>query len=75
MGISLDEDHKAWASATRQLGITWPQMSDLHGWRNQAATMFNVTSIPYTIVVDSNGKILAKELRGKELRDFVEKSL
>jgi len=46
-------------------------MSDLRGWDNAAARMFNVQSIPQTIVVDSNGKILKKGLRGEELETFI----
>ena len=75
VGISLDEDGDAWKQATDQLGIVWPQMSDLKGWENAAAQMFNITSIPHTIVVDQKGKILRRGLRGEELKQFVEDQL
>lgn len=75
IGISLDEKQEAWANAVKQLHITWPQLSDLKGWQCSAARMFNVNSIPFTIIVDRNGKILNKNLRGKELADFVESQL
>ena len=71
VGISLDEDGDAWKQATDQLGIVWPQMSDLKGWENAAAQMFNVTSIPHTIVVDQQGKILRRGLRGEQLEQFI----
>lgn len=71
LGISLDNKHEAWQDATRQLCITWPQMSDLKGWDSEAAALFNVQSIPFTIVVDQQGKILARELRGNQLSDFI----
>ena len=71
VGISLDTDRDAWQSATTQLGITWPQMSDLKGWENAAAQQFNITSIPHTIVLDNKGKILARGLRGEQLYNFV----
>lgn len=75
VGISLDEDAAAWRQATDQLGIVWPQMSDLKGWQCEAAQMFNVTSIPHTIVVDADGKILARGLRGLELEQFIAERL
>ena len=46
-------------------------MSDLKGWENEIAQHFQVTSIPHTIVVDQNGKILRRGLRGEELELFV----
>ena len=71
IGISLDEDSDAWKAATQQLNIPWPQMSDLKGWENEIAQHFQVTSIPHTIVVDQNGKILRRGLRGEKLEEFV----
>lgn len=75
VGISLDEDADAWQLATQKLGITWPQMSDLKGWNNAAAQQFSVNSIPHTIVVDQQGKILRRGLRGEALKEFVESQL
>ena len=75
VGISLDEDADAWKQATEQLGIVWPQMSDLKGWECEAARLFNITSIPHTIVVDQNGKILKRGLRGEQLEQFVTEQL
>ncbi len=75
VGISLDEDKDAWLGATKQLGIPWPQMSDLKGWENAAAKQFNITSIPHTIVVDQQGKILRRGLRGETLAAFVAEQL
>lgn len=75
VGISLDEDGDAWKKATDQLGIVWPQMSDLKGWENAAAQMFSVSSIPHTIVLDQNGKILRRGLRGEQLEQFIAEQL
>ncbi len=75
VGVSLDENSDAWQGAIKQLGMPWPQMSDLKGWKNAAAEMFNVTSIPQTIVVDGSGKILRRGLRGQELEMFVADNL
>ena len=75
VGISLDQDHDAWQNATTKLGITWPQMSDLKGWENAAARHFNITSIPHTIIVDQNGKILRRGLRGEQLAALIAEQL
>jgi thiol-disulfide isomerase/thioredoxin len=71
VGISLDNEKDAWVGAIKALNIPWPQMSDLKGWDNAAAQMFNITSIPHTVIVDQQGKILRRGLRGQELADFV----
>jgi thiol-disulfide isomerase/thioredoxin len=75
VGVSLDKNRDAWISATKQFNITWPQMSDLKGWENAVVQEFNITSIPYTIVVDQQGKILERGLRGKRLKAFIEEQL
>ena len=75
VGISLDNEKDSWLTATQQLNITWPQMSDLNGWDNAAAKLFNITSIPHTIVVDQQGKILRHGLRGEALASFVAEQL
>ncbi len=75
IGVSLDQDKDDWQTATQKLGITWPQMSDLKGWDNAIAKHFNITSIPHTIVVNQQGKILARNLRGEQLKEFISEHL
>ena len=72
VGISLDQDADAWKAAIGELEMTWPQV-----WDNQqkTANAFRVQAIPFTVVVDQTGKILAKELRGEELEQFVKEQL
>ena len=72
IGISLDNERDAWLNATEAMGISWPQMSDLKGWENEIALYFNVTSIPHTIVVDQQGKILRRGLRGETLQQYIQ---
>ena len=67
VGVSLDNNKKAWKEAIQKLGIPWPQMSDLKGWQSAGAALYNVRSIPATILIDQKGKIIAKDLRGEEL--------
>lgn len=71
VGISLDENKEAWTQAISSLRLEWAHMSDLAGWNSEAARLFNVTSIPYTVVVDSLGNILKKGLRGEALEQYV----
>ncbi len=75
VGVSLDENATAWTTAISQMEMPWTQMSDLKGWENAAAKMLNITSIPHTIVVDQQGKILQRGLRGEQLRTFVASQL
>lgn len=75
IGISLDENRQSWQSAVKSMGMTWTQLSDLKGWSSAPAALFSVKAIPFTVVVDHEGRILAKNLRGEELADFVKSKL
>ncbi len=75
VGVSLDKDNDSWVAAIKKLQLPWPQMSDLKYWDNEVAKVFNITSIPHTIVVDQKGKILRRGLRGEELKQFIESEL
>ena len=75
VGISLDEDKADWQEAVEKMNMTWPQLSDLQGWNNKAARMFDVNGIPFTMVVDKEGRLLAAGLRGSDLHHFVEQRL
>lgn len=66
-GVSLDQDKEKWMDAITKDGINWPQVSDLKYWDNVAARIYNVQGIPYTVLIDKDGKIIAKNLRGQEL--------
>ena len=75
VGISLDDSKDAWLKAITDLKIEWPQISDLQGWNNAAATLFQVNAIPFIVVVDANGTILKKGLRGEPLKEFISQQL
>ncbi len=66
-GVSLDKERDAWLEAISKDGLTWPQVSDLKFWQSEAAQIYAVQSIPFTVLIDRDGKILATELRGAEL--------
>lgn len=67
VGVSFDSKKDAWAKAVKDLGITWPQMSDLKYWQCEAAKIYNIRAIPATILFDPEGKVVCTDLRGEEL--------
>ena len=68
VGVSFDNNKKAWVDAIGVLKMPWPQMSDLKGWGCAAASAYNIKGIPANVLVDKNGKIVAKNLRGEDLQ-------
>jgi len=66
-GVSLDQSEEKWLKAIADDKLTWPQVSDLKGWESAAAQKYNITAIPQTILLDKEGKIIAKGLRGADL--------
>ncbi|GHV20241.1 thiol:disulfide interchange protein [Bacteroidia bacterium] len=67
LGVSLDSKKDAWLAAIEKDGLTWPQVSDLEYWKNAVAQQYAVQSIPQNFLLDPNGKIIAKNLRGEDL--------
>ena len=67
VGVSLDQNKKAWIDAIKMDGLSWSQVSDLKGWGNQVAAIFKVTSIPQNLLLDPEGRIIAKNLHGDVL--------
>lgn len=69
LGVSLDNpgQKQTWLKAVEKDGLTWPQVSDLKGWQNEAAQLYGVSSIPQNFLIDPNGVIIAKNLRGDAL--------
>lgn len=67
VGVSFDNNKAAWLKAIPQLKMPWPQMSDLKGWQCAAASLYNISGIPANVLVDQNGIIVAKNLRGEDL--------
>lgn len=68
LGVSLDNKKENWLKAIEDDQLVWNQVSDLKGWKNEVAQLYAVSSIPHTVLVDKEGKIIAKNLRGEELR-------
>ena len=66
--VSLDKSVEPWKQAIEKDGLTWKyHVSDLKGWENSAAQIYGVSSIPMSFLIDENGIIVAKELRGMAL--------
>jgi len=69
VGISLDQNKDAWLKAIKDDNLAWPQMSDLKYWQSAAAKLYSVNSIPHTVLLDRDGKIIAKGLYVDELAE------
>ncbi len=72
LGVSLDEDRSRWLGAIEADSLTWPHVSDLQGWGSEAGKMYGINSIPATVLLDREGIIIDKGLRGDELRQKLE---
>jgi len=67
LGVSLDGSEEAWNGAIEKDGLTWMHVSDLMQWNSPVVAMYGIDGIPATVIVDPNGIIVAKNLRGAEL--------
>jgi peroxiredoxin len=66
-GVSLDKTKESWTQAIEADGITWPQVSELSFWDCSARDIYVFNSIPHNMLIDKDGIIIAKDLRGEEL--------
>jgi peroxiredoxin len=70
--VSLDEDKEKWIKAIEKDGLKWKHVSDLKGWNSSVCSQFNISAIPFTILIDKEGKIIKKGLRGEALEQKLE---
>jgi len=75
LGVSLDRDRDAWLKAIESDGLVWHHVSDLKYWQSAAGQLYGVSGIPFTVLIDREGKIVAKGLRGEELEKKVKELL
>jgi peroxiredoxin len=68
LGVSLDKDRAKWLKAIRDDKLTWNHISDLKGWECAASQLYGINSIPANVLVDPEGKIIARNIFGDELR-------
>ena len=66
--VSLDQDYNKWVDAIKADGLVWPNhVSDLKGWSSAGGRLYGIMSIPATVLVDSEGRVVARNLRGPQL--------
>jgi len=68
VGISLDDDGNKWKKAVKEDGMPWLQLSDLKGSDNEVARYYNINAIPFSFLLDPQGRIIARGLRGTALQ-------
>ncbi len=74
-GVSLDQDKEAWLQAISDDKLTWTHVSQLEGWTSDAVDKYAISSIPANFLLDENGIIVAKDLRGEDLENKVKELL
>jgi peroxiredoxin len=67
-GVSFDSSRERWLEAIKDDGLTWTHVSDLAGWQNAAGKLYGIRSIPSNVLLDTNGVIIGKNLRGEDLQ-------
>ncbi|EHQ24515.1 TlpA disulfide reductase family protein [Mucilaginibacter paludis] len=67
IGVSLDGKKEAWLKAIHADKLTWQHVSDLKGWQNAVALQYGISAVPQNFLLDKEGKIIATNLRGKDL--------
>jgi peroxiredoxin len=75
LGVSLDRDRNAWLQAIKADGLAWTHVSDLKFWQNSVAQLYRIQSIPQNYLLDPEGRIVGKNLRGPELNAALERLL
>ena len=66
-GVSLDDTKADWLAAIKKDGLNWTQVSDLKGWNADVVSLYGIKAIPMNFLLDKNGIIVARGLRGDEL--------
>ena len=68
VSVSLDTDKEKWIAAIKNDNLSWPyHVSDLAGWNNQIGRKYDVSSVPFTVLIDKEGKVISTNLRGQAL--------
>jgi peroxiredoxin len=75
LGVSLDKDKAAWLNAIKDDGLTWQQISDLKYWNSAAVGLYGISGIPYNVLIDPQGKIIATGLRESGLQNKLKEIL
>jgi len=68
LGVSLDKDKMAWLNAIHADHLNWQHVSDLKEWDSMVVPLYNIEGIPFNVLLDPQGKIIAMNLRGDALK-------
>jgi thiol-disulfide isomerase/thioredoxin len=71
VGVSLDETRTAWLKAVEQDKLPWTQVSDVKGFKTEIAIRFGISAIPQNVLVDPDGRVIAKDLRGSDVNKMI----
>lgn len=73
MSVSLDKEKQKWIDAIAKDKLSWPNhVSDLKQWSNEVARLYQVSGIPFTVLIDKEGKVIATKLRGPQLEQTLQ---
>lgn len=72
-GVSLDAEKEAWVSAIKKFNLTWIHVSDLKYWESMSVALYGFDGIPHAVLIDKDGKVIAKNLRGAQLEEELAK--
>jgi peroxiredoxin len=75
LGVSLDKEKEQWVKAIREDGLTWTHVSDLSFWNSMVVPIYHIEEIPYNVLVNPEGVIIAEHLRGDELMNKLSETL
>jgi peroxiredoxin len=75
LGVSLDNNKDRWIAAIKQDDLQWTQVSDLKGWGNEVAQQYHISAIPANLLIDPQGRIVGRNLRGRALEAKLEQIL
>ena len=71
LGVSLDKSKEHWQKGVARFKINWLQLSDLKYWKSQVAKDYAITELPFNVLIDEQGKIIAINLHGAALQNFI----
>lgn len=71
VGVSLDKSKENWKKIIDREGINWTQISDLQFWKSPVAKTYGIEELPYNLVLNASGKIIAINVHGEELKTFI----
>jgi peroxiredoxin len=71
LSVSLDNKREDWVEAIKKDQLNWTHVCDLKGWKSDAAVIYSIQSLPFNFLLDSSGKVIARDLRGEQLTEIL----